>query len=226
MIRRSIFAAIIAIGTFVLGFAAFAGVNHYTDASASVSAAPATKTPTAAAATPTPAPPQPLAVVEQNLDGSGNIKVHEQGTVNVNVVSSAVPRFIPIVAGATVLQGQPYTPQGGFVNVSDCAHLDLFITASVSNNTAPVGQVVPWLYASLDLSPDGTTAFGPASDLSLGQVSGLTANGTTLHVVGRTVWNTSWAASPYVRLNIGGSGEHGYSVGADPTNITAQLYCS
>jgi hypothetical protein len=53
--------AIIAIGTFVLGFAALAGVNRYTDASASVSMAPATKTPTAAAATPTPAPPQAVA---------------------------------------------------------------------------------------------------------------------------------------------------------------------
>jgi hypothetical protein len=34
-----------------------------------------------------PPPPQPQQVREQNLDGSGFIRVHEQGTANVNVVS-------------------------------------------------------------------------------------------------------------------------------------------
>jgi hypothetical protein len=34
-----------------------------------------------------PPPPQPQPVREQNLDSSGFIRVHEQGTANVNVVS-------------------------------------------------------------------------------------------------------------------------------------------
>ncbi len=32
----------------------------------------------------------PLPVREQNLDGNGNIKVHEQGTANVNVTNSSL----------------------------------------------------------------------------------------------------------------------------------------
>ena len=33
----------------------------------------------------------PVPVAEQNLDGNGNVKVHEQGTANVNVTNSSVP---------------------------------------------------------------------------------------------------------------------------------------
>ena len=34
-----------------------------------------------------PPPPSPAQVREQNLDGSGFIRVHEQGTANVNVAN-------------------------------------------------------------------------------------------------------------------------------------------
>jgi hypothetical protein len=44
----------------------------------------------------------PVPVREQNLDGSGNIKVHEQGTANVNVTNSSltVASPAPITGGA------------------------------------------------------------------------------------------------------------------------------
>lgn len=38
-----------------------------------------------------PPPPGPQAVEEQNLDGSGFIAVHEQGTADVNVTNAALP---------------------------------------------------------------------------------------------------------------------------------------
>ena len=44
----------------------------------------------------------PVPVREQNLDGSGNIKVHEQGTTKVNVTNSSltVASQAPITGGA------------------------------------------------------------------------------------------------------------------------------
>jgi len=36
-------------------------------------------------------PSHPVPVQEQNLDANGNIKVHEQGTANVNVTNTTVP---------------------------------------------------------------------------------------------------------------------------------------
>ncbi len=39
----------------------------------------------------TNSPTHPVPVQEQNLDSNGNIKVHEQGTANVNVTNTTVP---------------------------------------------------------------------------------------------------------------------------------------
>jgi len=41
----------------------------------------------------------PVPVREQNTDASGNIKVHEQGTANVNVTNSSLPVSAPAVTG-------------------------------------------------------------------------------------------------------------------------------
>jgi hypothetical protein len=45
----------------------------------------------------------PVPVREQNLDAQGNIKVHEQGTANVNVTNSSlsVAQPAPVTAGGT-----------------------------------------------------------------------------------------------------------------------------
>ena len=127
-------------------------------------------------------------------------------------------RLIPIVTGATVLKGQTQV-LGSFVNVSDCAHLDVYVTATASN---PTGAEA-WLNPLFDLSPDGTTAFQP-------QASGITylgiANQGTQSLAERVVWNVDpqggqqVAASPYVRMSLAVVGS------ADATNITAQLYCT
>jgi len=46
----------------------------------------------------------PVPVREQNTDANGNIKVHEQGTANVNVTNSSVPVSEPAVtSGATAV---------------------------------------------------------------------------------------------------------------------------
>jgi hypothetical protein len=49
---------------------------------------------------------QPLPVEEQNLDADGNIKVHEQGTADVNVTNGSLrvaPRPDPVTGGAVTL---------------------------------------------------------------------------------------------------------------------------
>ena len=38
-----------------------------------------------------PPPPAPQQVREQNLDGGGFIRTHEQGTANVNVTNGSLP---------------------------------------------------------------------------------------------------------------------------------------
>lgn len=143
-------------------------------------------------------------------------------------------RLIPIVTGATVFQDQPQA-LGGFVSVSDCGQLDLFISATVSNDTRPPGSPTEWLNTRLDLSPDGATAFSqvgtiPSGDILIG--SGV-PDGTVETGASRFAWNVAAfnlgspnggglngaPASPYVRLNMS-------PVGADATNISAQLYCT
>jgi hypothetical protein len=46
-------------------------------------------------------PDSPVPVTEQNQDSSGNVKVHEQGTADVNVTNSALPvaPALPITGG-------------------------------------------------------------------------------------------------------------------------------
>jgi hypothetical protein len=140
---------------------------------------------------------------------------------------SLTGHFIPIVTGGSALQGQT-TTLGSFVNVSDCAHLDAYVTATASNVTG--GN--PWFYSYLELSPDGTTAFQPLTGTSPGAFGGGFSgadNGTTKSYAARFLWNSTAtanayyqvAASPYVRLSLGVSG-----ASADATNITAQLYCT
>jgi len=57
---------------------------------------------------------QAVPVREQNLDGNGNIKVHEQETANVNVTNSSLSVAEPPVTGggqSFFLDGGTFTPQ-------------------------------------------------------------------------------------------------------------------
>ncbi len=111
-------------------------------------------------------------VREQNLDGDGNIKVAQQGTVNVNVVTAASGRIIPLFQSATWTYTSPPPPM--FVDVRDCQHLDGFLQGSNPN------YVTLDLKAALDISssfstilvaPDGrltTTGLGVSGAYAFG----------------------------------------------------------
>jgi len=111
-----------------------------------------------------PPPPADTKVREQNLDGSGLIRVHEQGTANVNVTNSSLSvggtvdvGNLPAVQDVNVLS-MPSQPRGDlvsltftnslsqFVDTSDCSHVSILARAPVG-----IGPLI--LFAS----PDGTT---------------------------------------------------------------------
>src|SRR5690242_8797563 len=70
----------------------------------------------------------PRPVAEQNLDANGNIKVHEQGTVNV-AFAPAPRRVIQVFTNATMPAG---TSSSAIEDVHDCSHLDVFASGSIS----------------------------------------------------------------------------------------------
>ena len=82
-----------------------------------------------------PPPPADTKVREQNLDGSGLIRVHEQGTANVNVTNTSVP-----VSGTVDVGNLPLDAQGN-VRVSEApqsAQLDfthLLVDVCTSSST-------------------------------------------------------------------------------------------
>lgn len=53
---------------------------------------------------------QPVPVREQNVDADGNVKVHEQGTADVNVTNTSLPVAPP----------RPVTSGGGGVSIAGC----------------------------------------------------------------------------------------------------------
>src|SRR3972149_11413222 len=61
------------------------------------------------AASAAPPPPSETKVREQNLDGSGLIRVHEQGTANVNVTNGSLP-----VSGTVDVGNLPLDEAGKF----------------------------------------------------------------------------------------------------------------
>ncbi len=105
------------------------------------------------------AAPRAQAVEEQNLDGSGFIAVHEQGTANVagtvdvgnlpaiqdvNVVSapSQEPRLIELTF--TTVPTSTSISRSNLVDISDCGLISVFVLGSSGLNDTTLG------------SPDGT----------------------------------------------------------------------
>jgi hypothetical protein len=92
-------------------------------------------------------------VREQNLDANGNIRVHEQGTVNVNVVSSGPVG--PEGMLVTLFDNEPFgaseTKSSPWVGVAGCREFEVFINAGVASD----GNQALW-------SPDAVTSIaGP-----------------------------------------------------------------
>jgi len=149
-------------------------------------------------------------VAEQNLDANGNIKVHEQGTVNVNVISSEVPRLIPVAqdvvlpsgafvtteggcgGGAPCFTAGPTALIGGFLDVRGCRHIDIFTDASSASEERNFN-------VELNLSPDGSNVYGVAS------TNGWVLSAGAYGQVDKSVTGATWgeaapAKSPYVQL--------------------------
>lgn len=104
-------------------------------------------------------PDQAVPVREQNKDGSGNIKVHEQGTANVNVTNSGlsvVPLPLP-----------PVTDGGGFQTIGSATppitysfQQPVVATALAIHMTGPVTSV------GLEYQGHAVAAFrGPQDDI-------------------------------------------------------------
>ncbi len=143
----------------------------------------------------TPAPSQ--VVVTGPLDGAGNVKVHEQGTANVNVVSMpAAPQGRLIQLGTQTI-GNLY--RSAFVDVSDCHKATIMVTSSNS---------YPTLYVNPQISPDGVQAIaGPAGELSDLVIDGV----RTRSLNGIVTW-------PIMRVEA-------YLNPAETSNITAWIWC-
>jgi hypothetical protein len=100
----------------------------------------------------------PTPVREQNLDGNTNIKVHEQGTANVNVTNSSLPVAppTPVTSGGSALAVPvPASGTGTFTLGSPVT-----ATALVIHLDAGINHV------SLEVTTGGQPALflGPADD--------------------------------------------------------------
>ena len=111
------------------------------------------------------AAPTAQQVREQNVDGSGFIRTHEQGTANVNVTNGPLP-----VSGTVNVGNFPAPAQGrlislgtqtastyrsAFVDVSDCEKATIMVATSNQDTT---------LYINPQVSPDGNQAVGLSPD--------------------------------------------------------------
>jgi hypothetical protein len=86
-------------------------------------------------------PGNAVPVREQNLDGSGNVKVHEQGTANVNVTNSSltVASPAPITAGAIGV-GLPSPAGFNFGGSVVASALTFHLSAGVEKVTLRTGS--------------------------------------------------------------------------------------
>ena len=94
---------------------------------------------------PAPTPIAHLDVTETNVDGGGNIKVHEQGRVNVNVVADTTGRLVDLgVVSFSDLYRSP------LIDISDCRSV-----VSMANNEPGSGVGYLAQVALGWTSPDG-----------------------------------------------------------------------
>ena len=103
--------------------------------------------------------PQVQQVREQNLDGSGFIRVHEQGTPNVNVSKLPLGR-LSLVAENVNAPPSEHVVVRFDLDTADCRALTLF------TNHGPMPLAYP-LQAGALLSADGTAVNGPISKSTL-----------------------------------------------------------
>ena len=150
-----------------------------------------------------PPPPQPQQVREQNLDGSGSIRVHEQGTANVNVVSlPSGPQGRLIELGT-----QPYCcgllVQFPLVDVSDCAEVTVMVAASA--------VLFDPLVMEYQASADGAREVPVV-------LTGATASAQVMNGVSTASMHDSKITLPFMRVIVG-------SRSGQSADITAWIWC-
>jgi hypothetical protein len=76
----------------------------------------------------------PVPVAVQNTDGAGNLKVHEQGTANVNVTNASLPVTMAQPAPISAGGGSTLVPAQSFhvVGVQTASALVIHMTAGVA----------------------------------------------------------------------------------------------
>jgi hypothetical protein len=159
-----------------------------------------------------PPPPGPTQVREQNLDGSGFIRVHEQGTANVagtvNVGNLPAVQDVNVVLPQGRLIGLTMTQESGstylseFADVADCGMI------SIMARGGTVGQIGR-------VSPDGTTAV-EANLAQSREGAGLTASNGTVNGATTSSLRSVPVAAPFVQVLVSAG------VGAPPS---AWIWC-
>ena|SRR5438876_10030066 len=103
------------------------------------------------------AAPTAQQVREQNLDGSGFIRTHEQGTASVNVTNGSLP-----VSGTVNVGNFPAAAQGRLINLSFTNDLSQFADVSGCANVSILARATATDFnVGLFSSPDGTTRILP-----------------------------------------------------------------
>ena len=170
------------------------------------------------------AAPPTQAVEEQNLDGSGFIRVHEQGVADVNVTNPSLPVSgtvdvgnlpavqdvnvvsVPPEQGRLIELGTQAIPGGGhyqssFVDVSDCERVTL-----MARGTSGVSHSIN----EAEMSPDGTIAV--LANLVVEELGG---NGKA-----SSSWHNLEVAMPFIRFRVS------HASSSTSTNITAWIWCT
>jgi hypothetical protein len=87
----------------------------------------------------------PVPVQEQRTDANGNIRVHEQGTANVNVTNGSlnVASPAPIMGGGSVTSLSGGDPGVAVLNPQTASALEIHMTAGVSYLTLGLSGATP-----------------------------------------------------------------------------------
>jgi len=107
------------------------------------------------------AAPSATQVREQNLDGSGYIRMHEQGTANVNVIATPARSPDRLISLGTQTVGVGARYRSVFVDVTDCNKATVMATSSDTNSAFAVNP---------QMSPDGVRGISAIPATASGDV--------------------------------------------------------
>ncbi len=174
-------------------------------------------------------PPGARPVAEQNLDGNGNIRVAQQGVVDVNLISGGSGRVIQVLDNAPVGGNANIPTTSAYVDVMSCERLDLFATGVLNSPVPPNAGSRQFVFEAA-ISIDGVSSFGGAavqqsldsgSSIGFGEGQGL----TPVTAAALLRYNRVDAArAPYVSLSV--YPQHPSGTVHPGGTVSAWLYCS